>query len=154
MSIQEHSVITFLKKHGKEIMERERKKYEPIKNENKVVEQINKQDELEELKKENFKLKSKTNTEWLNKYKFYKNKYKTQKKELRETKLELIKVLENVESLKNEISQLKIELSRQKGKEKIEFQDSSNETDKEQIDSSNTEEEGRQLELTTKTIMF
>ena len=38
MSIQEHSVITFLKKHGKEIMERERKKYEPIKNENKTVE--------------------------------------------------------------------------------------------------------------------
>ena len=139
MSKQEHSVITFLKKHGKEIMERERKKYEPIKNEK--VEQIDKKDELEELKKENFKLKSKTNTEWLNKYKFYKNKYKIQKKELRETKSEVMKVLENVENLKNEISQLKIEVSRLKGKEKIEFQDSSNETDKEQIDSSNTEEE-------------
>ena len=58
MSITEHSAITFLKKHGKELLEKERQKYEPIKQEIR-------EDELKELRKENAKLKTKTNIEWL-----------------------------------------------------------------------------------------
>ena len=46
MSTQEHSVITFLKNHGKEIIEREIQKYAPIKQENKLENKVNKTKEL------------------------------------------------------------------------------------------------------------
>ena len=139
MSVQEHSVITFLKKHGKEIMERERQKYEPIKQEYKEekINKISEDNDLEELRKENVKLKTNTNMEWFNKYKFYKNKYKTQKKELKQTKLELIQVREEVETLKEEIKQLKIELNNIKGKGKLETKDEI----QKYTESSDTEEE-------------
>ena len=138
MSVQEHSVITFLKKHGKEIIERERQKYEPIKQEHKEeINKISEDNDLEELRKENIKLKTNTNMEWFNKYKFYKNKYKTQKKELKQTKLELIQVREEVETIRDEIKQLKIELNNIKGKGKLEIKDEI----QKYTESSETEEE-------------
>ena len=138
MSVQEHSVITFLKKHGKEIIERERQKYEPIKQEHKEeINKISEDNDLEELRKENIKLKTNTNMEWFNKYKFYKNKYKTQKKELKQTKLELIQVREEIENIRDEIKQLKIELNNIKGKGKLEIKDEI----QKYTESSETEEE-------------
>lgn len=115
MSIQEYSVITFLKKHGKDIIDKERHKYEPLKQEKKEELDNNKNNnELEILREENIRLKTNTNMEWLEKYKFYKNKYKTQKKELKQAKLEIIQV-------KEEINQLKEMINKIKGKENIDI---------------------------------
>lgn len=94
MDKKEHNVITFLRNHGKEILERDRYKYEPIRKESKNIEnsidtekieylqlKLEKQEqELEKLKGENENLKLNTNEEWFNKYKKYKDKYKFVKK--------------------------------------------------------------------------
>lgn len=136
MNKQEHNVITFLKNHGKEILERERYKYEPIKKEAKDIQnqsdtekekieylqlKLEKQgQELEKIKEENDKLKLNTNKEWFSKYKKYKTKYKSVKKELKETKKELRQVkqelYQEIEETKNELNFLKEEIKKFKGK--------------------------------------
>lgn len=103
---KEYNVITFLKNHGKEILEREKYKYEPLKKETTseskaefkidttVIEYLKskleqQKEEVEEIRTENKKLRLNTNEEWLEKYKKYKNKYKETKKELKEVKRDL-----------------------------------------------------------------
>ena len=136
---KEYNVITFLKNHGKEILEREKYKYEPLKKETNcesktefkidttVIEYLKskleqQKEEVEEIRTENKKLRLNTNEEWLEKYKKYKNKYKETKKELKEVKRDLRQTKkelnEKTEENKKEIEILKRQLNKLKDKKK------------------------------------
>lgn len=122
----EHGVITFLKNHGDEIVEKGRYKYEPLRKDKTLPSRTNKEKEkLEDLpskieklekeiikvKKENNKLKDNTDKEWYEKYKKYKTKYKTAKRELDKTKIELREALEEIKEQREELSRAKSEWS-------------------------------------------
>ena len=115
-------MITFLKNHGKEILEKERYKYEPIKKETETKlennEYLQLKNELKELKIMNNKLKLNTKEEWFDKYKKYKDKYKDTKRKLKETKREMKQIKVELQETNLKLSILEEEIKKLKQKEK------------------------------------